>query len=66
MLQQDAVVAIWLAELSSADSQVGSSLGDVQLGSGGAFPEDPDADFAALQQQVVAALQHSPHMLLEY
>ncbi|KAL4446253.1 hypothetical protein ABPG77_003060 [Micractinium sp. CCAP 211/92] len=66
VLQQDAVVAIWLAELSSADSQTGSALGDIPLGSGGAFPDDPDADYAALQQQVVAALQHSQRMLLEY
>lgn len=64
--QQDAVVSIWLAELSSADSQAGSALGDIPLGSGGTFPEDPDADHAVLEQQVVAALQHSQRMLLEY
>ena len=66
MTQQDAVVSIWLAELSSADSQAGSALGDIPLGSGGTFPEDPDADHAVLEQQVVAALQHSQRMLLEY
>ncbi|KAL4423819.1 hypothetical protein ABPG75_001120 [Micractinium tetrahymenae] len=64
--QQDAVVAVWLAELSSTDSQSGSVLGDIPLGSGGTFPDDPDADYAVLQQQVVAAVVQSQRMLLEY
>lgn len=67
---QDAVVAVWLAESSSTDSQPTSALADVMSCCSGsmAFPEDPDAEYAALQELLVARVhQHvQPHLMLEY
>lgn len=65
---QDAVVAVWLTESTSLESQSGSVLPDIAAGSGMHFPEDPDADYLALQQAVLSAVEqhNSGHLLLEY
>ena len=67
MLLQDAVAAVWLMEASCIDSQ-SSVLGDVIMMAGGGgtaaagaasqpFPADPDAEYAGLQEALVAAVR---------
>jgi len=58
---QDAVVAVWLAESSSADSQLPALAGFMPDSS--AFPEDPDMDYVALQQAMLRALQGDRYLL---
>jgi hypothetical protein len=64
---QDAVAAVWLMESSCIDSQ-SSVLGDVIMMAGGGgtaaagaasqpFPADPDTEYAALQEALVAAVR---------
>lgn len=55
VLLQDAVVAVWLIDACSDGHSV---LGDMMGGSGGhqPFPDDPDADYARLEQAVTAAV----------
>lgn len=57
VLLQDAVVAVWLIDACSDGHSV---LGDV-VGAGGSgghqpFPDDPDAEYARLEQAVTAAV----------
>lgn len=61
MTLQDAVVAVWLAESSSADSQLPALAGFMPDSS--AFPEDPDMDYVALQQAMLRALQGGRYLL---
>lgn len=63
MLLQDAVVAVWLIETSAAthtQSVLGGVLAAVGAPEGGCnqpFPDDPDREYAALQEALVAAVR---------
>ena len=60
---QDAVVAVWLMESSARGGflgleQPGAGLGGVGAARGvpGSFPEDPDADYLAVEEALASAL----------